>query len=186
MTEGKEMSPRRIYVLTLAIAVAAASAVCLHHGLHSTAEGSILGMTAQAEKILYTENSELVLAKKRGDYLAVMVRTEGGGCGMDILERDSLFHDRWRGGPGSAGIPAGFLHAGVFGGGSEDEMPVLVVFGVDLPEAACWYTFTYDNTTYTRPIVSHRALDVFFPMSVEAASYTITVTLLDENMNELT
>ena len=183
---GTHRAARRAYFLALAVIVAVIAAVCLHHGLHSTAEGSILGMTAQAEKILYTENSELVLAKKRGDYLAVMVRTEDGGCGMDILERDSLFHDRWRGGPGSAGIPAGFLHAGVFGGGSEDEMPVLVVFGLDLPEAACWYTFEYDNTTYTRPIVSHRALDVFFPMSVEAGSYTITVTLLDENMQELT
>ena len=184
--KGTHRAARRAYFIALAVIVAVIAAVCLRHGLHSTAEGSILGMTAQAEKLLNTENSELVLAKKRGDYLAVMVRTESGGCGMDILERDGLFHDRWRGGPGSAGIPAGFLHAGVFGGGSEDEMPVLVVFGLDLPEAACWYTFEYDSTTYTRPIVSHRALDVFFPMSVEAASYTITVTLLDENMNELT
>lgn len=184
--KGTHQAACRAYFIVLAIVVAVIAAVCLHHGLHSTAEGSILGMTAQAEKILYTENSELVLAKKRGDYLAVMVRTEDGDCGMDILERDSLFHDRWRGGPGSAGIPAGFLHAGVFGGSGEDDIPVLVVFGMDLPENACWYTFTYDNTTYTRPIVSHRALDMFFPMSREAAGYTITVTLLDENMNELT
>ena len=61
MTEGKEMSPRRIYVLTLAIAVAAASAVCLYHGLR-TGKDSVLGLTAQAEKYFGVESAELVLA----------------------------------------------------------------------------------------------------------------------------
>mgnify|MGYP006893114435 CR=1 FL=1 len=59
MTEGKEMSPRRIYVLTLAIAVAAASAVCLYHGLR-TGKDSVLGLTAQAEK--YASSSEIHFA----------------------------------------------------------------------------------------------------------------------------
>ena len=58
---------------------------------------------AKAEKLLSAEHSELVLARKRGDYLAVLLRMDSGGCGVDILERDSLFHGRWRGGPGSAG-----------------------------------------------------------------------------------
>ena len=184
--EGIRRAVRRAYLILLAVVVAAAAAVCLYHGLNSTAEGSILGMTAQAEKFLNTENSELVLAKKRGDYLVVMLRTEDGGCSMDILERDSLFHDRWQGGPGSAGQPAGGLSGHLFGG--SDEMPLLVIYGLDLPEEACWYTFRYGDTTYTRPIVSHRVLDLFFPDNrVGGSAGAIhNITLLDGNMQELT
>lgn len=173
---------RRAYLITLAVIVVLIAAVCLYHGLHSTAEGSILGMTAQAEKVLYAENSELVLARKRGDYLAVLLRTGSGDCGVDILERDSLFHDRWRGGPGSAGQPAGYLQVSDFSSG---DAPLLVAYGIDLPENACWYTFEYADTTYTRPIVSHRVLDMFLPMDAVQPHYTITVTLLDENMQPL-
>jgi len=173
---------RRAYLITLAVVVVLAAAVCLHHGLNSTAEGSILGMTAQAEKALYTQNSELVLARKRGDYLAVLLRTEDGGSSMDVLERDSLFHDRWRGGPGSAGQPTGYLQVSDLG--SSDE-PLLVAYGINLPESACWYTFEYANTTYTRPIVSHRVLDMFLPMDSVQPHYTITVTLLDESMQPI-
>ena len=173
---------RRAYLILLAIVVALIAAVCLYHGLNSTAEGSILGMTAQAEKLLSAENSELVLARKRGDYLAVLLRMDSGGCGVDILERDSLFHGRWRGGPGSAGQPAGYLQVSDLG--SSDE-PLLVAYGLDLPESACWYTFEYANTTYTRPIVSRRVLDMFLPMDSVQPHYTITVTLLDENMQPI-
>lgn len=137
---------------------------------------------AKAEKLLSAENSELVLARKRGDYLAVLLRMDSGGCGVDILERDSLFHDRWRGGPGSAGQPAGYLQVSDLG--SSDE-PLLVAYGIDLPESACWYTFEYANTTYTRPIVSRRVLDMFLPMDSVQPHYTITVTLLDENMQPI-
>ena len=179
---GIRKNVRRAYLVMLAVVAALIAAVCLHHGLNSTAEGSILGMTAQAEKLLSAENSELVLARKRGDYLAVLLRTGDGGCGVDILERDSLFHDRWRGGPGSAGQPAGYLQVSDLG--SSDE-PLLVAYGIDLPENACWYTFEYANTTYTRPIVSHRVLDMFLPMDSVQPHYTITVTLLDEAMQPI-
>ena len=66
----------------------------------------------------------------------------------------------------------------------EDE-PLLVAYGIDLPENACWYTFEYANTTYTRPIVSHRVLDMFLPMDSVQPHYTITVTLLDEAMQPI-
>lgn len=173
---------RRAYLITLAVIVVLIAAVCLHHGLHSTAEGSILGMTAQADEILGTENSELVLAKKRGDYLAVLLRTESGGCSMDVLERDSLFRGRWRGGPCGAGAPAG----GVFLSNAADtDAHLLVVYGLDLPEAACWYTFEYDGTVYTRPITSHRVLDIFFVTPSTAGLRADHPTLLDENMQPL-
>ena len=67
-------------------------------------------------------------------------------------------------------------------------MPLLVICGLDLPEEACWYTFRYGDTTYTRPIVSRRVLDLFFPDSrVGGSAGAIhNITLLDENMQELT
>ena len=173
---------RKAYLITLAVVVVAAAAVCLHHGLNSTAEGSILGMTAQAEKALYTQNSELVLARKRGDYLAVLLRTEDGGSSMDVLERDSLFHDRWRGGPCSAGAPAGGVY---LVDAADTDAHLLVVYGLDLPEAARWYTFRYDGTVYTCPITSRRVLDMFFVAPSASNLYADHPTLLDENMQPL-
>ena len=80
MTEGKEMSPRRIYVLTLAIAVAAASAVCLYHGLR-TGKDSVLGLTAQAEKYdaLVTQSAAAQAAADFMQSYVVLVENDGTG-----------------------------------------------------------------------------------------------------------
>ena len=119
----------------------------------------------------------------RGGYMASLLYDYNSETYyIGLFERDSLFHGRWRGGPGSAGQPAGYLQVSDLG--SSDE-PLLVAYGIDLPESACWYTFEYANTTYTRPIVSRRVLDMFLPMDSVQPHYTITVTLLDENMQPI-
>lgn len=114
MTEGKEMSPRRIYVLTLAIAVAAASAVCLYHGLR-TGKDSVLGLTAQAEKYFGVESAELVLAQKRGDYMAALLRNADGSPFMALYQRDTLFRDRWQAVGGTSSFAPGTMDSWNYG-----------------------------------------------------------------------
>lgn len=180
MTEGKEMSPRRIYVLTLAIAVAAASAVCLYHGLR-TGKDSVLGLTAQAEKYFGVERAELVLAQKRGDYMAALLRNADGSPFMALYQRDTLFRDRWQAVGGTSSFAPGTMDSWNYGDPKGNA--VLIFSGLELPTEAKWYTFTNSGTEYLRPISSDRVLDLFVIGGADDISGV--PVLLDENRQEL-
>lgn len=137
---------------------------------------------AKTEKLLSTENSELVLARKRGDYLAVLLRMDSGGCGVDILERDSLFHGRWRCCGGVVGFEAGQMTSYNY---SDPEGNAILIFaGVMLPKEAKWYTFTNGGIVYTCPIEGEGFTDLFV-IANGRGDITGYPTLLDENMQPI-
>ena len=137
---------------------------------------------AKTEKLLSTENSELVLARKRGDYLAVLLRMDSGGCGVDILERDSLFHSRWRCCGGVVGFEAGQMTSYNY---SDPEGNAILIFaGVMLPKEAKWYTFTNGGIVYTCPIEGEGFTDLFV-IAGGRGDINSYPTLLDENMQPI-
>ena len=137
---------------------------------------------AKTEKLLSAENSELVLARKRGDYLAVLLRMDSGGCGVDILERDSLFHSRWRCCGGVVGFEAGQMTSYNY---SDPEGNAIVIFaGVMLPKEAKWYTFTNGGIVYTCPIEGEGFTDLFV-IAGGRGDINSYPTLLDENMQPI-
>ena len=137
---------------------------------------------AKAEKLLSAENSELVLARKRGDYLAVLLRMDSGGCGVDILERDSLFHSRWRCCGGVVGFEAGQMTSYNY---SDPEGNAILIFaGVMLPKEAKWYTFTNGGIVYTCPIEGEGFTDLFV-IADGRGDINGYPTLLDENMQPI-
>lgn len=137
---------------------------------------------AKAEKLLSAENSELVLARKRGDYLAVLLRMDSGGCGVDILERDSLFHSRWRCCGGVVGFEAGQMTSYNY---SDPEGNAILIFaGVMLPKEAKWYTFTNGGIIYTCPIEGEGFTDLFV-IADGRGDINSYPTLLDENMQPI-
>ena len=137
---------------------------------------------AKAEKLLSAENSELVLARKRGDYLAVLLRMDSGGCGVDILERDSLFHSRWRCCGGVVGFEAGQITSYNY---SDPEGNAILIFaGVMLPKEAKWYTFTSGGIIYTGPIEGEGFTDLFV-IADGRGDINSYPTLLDENMQPI-
>ena len=137
---------------------------------------------AKAEKLLSAENSELVLARKRGDYLAVLLRMDSGGCGVDILERDSLFHSRWRCCGGVVGFEAGQMTSYNY---SDPEGNAILIFaGVMLPKEAKWYTFTNGGIIYTCPIEGEGFTDLFV-IAGGRGDINSYPTLLDENMQPI-
>ena len=137
---------------------------------------------AKAEKLLSAENSELVLARKRGDYLAVLLRMDSGGCGVDILERDSLFHGRWRCCGGVVGFEAGQMTSYNY---SDPEGNAILIFaGVMLPKEAKWYTFTNGGIIYTCPIEGEGFTDLFV-IADGRGDINSYPTLLDENMQPI-
>lgn len=137
---------------------------------------------AKTEKLLSTENSELVLARKRGDYLAVLLRMDSGGCGVDILERDSLFHSRWRCCGGVVGFEAGQMTSYNY---SDPEGNAILIFaGVMLPKEAKWYTFTNGGIIYTCPIEGEGFTDLFV-IADGRGDINSYPTLLDENMQPI-
>lgn len=137
---------------------------------------------AKAEKLLSAENSELVLARKRGDYLAVLLRMDSGGCGVDILERDSLFHSRWRCCGGVVGFEAGQMTSYNY---SDPEGNAILIFaGVMLPKEAKWYTFTNGGIVYTCPIEGEGFTDLFV-IAGGRGDINSYPTLLDENMQPI-
>ena len=137
---------------------------------------------AKAEKLLSAENSELVLARKRGDYLAVLLRMDSGGCGVDILERDSLFHGRWRCCGGVVGFEAGQMTSYNY---SDPEGNAILIFaGVMLPKEAKWYTFTNGGIIYTCPIEGEGFTDLFV-IANGRGDINSYPTLLDENMQPI-
>ena len=137
---------------------------------------------AKTEKLLSAENSELVLARKRGDYLAVLLRMDSGGCGVDILERDSLFHSRWRCCGGVVGFEAGQMTSYNY---SDPEGNAILIFaGVMLPKEAKWYTFTNGGIVYTCPIEGEGFTDLFV-IAGGRGDINSYPTLLDENMQPI-
>ena len=137
---------------------------------------------AKAEKLLSAENSELVLARKRGDYLAVLLRMDSGGCSVDILERDSLFHSRWRCCGGVVGFEAGQMTSYNY---SDPEGNAILIFaGVMLPKEAKWYTFTNGGIIYTCPIEGEGFTDLFV-IAGGRGDINSYPTLLDENMQPI-
>ena len=137
---------------------------------------------AKAETLLSAENSELVLARKRGDYLAVLLRMDSGGCGVDILERDSLFHGRWRCCGGVVGFEAGQMTSYNY---SDPEGNAILIFaGVKLPKEAKWYTFTNGGIVYTCPIEGEGFTDLFV-IAGGRGDINSYPTLLDENMQPI-
>lgn len=137
---------------------------------------------AKTEKLLSAENSELVLARKRGDYLAVLLRMDSGGCGVDILERDSLFHSRWRCCGGVVGFEAGQMTSYNY---SDPEGNAILIFaGVMLPKEAKWYTFTNGGIIYTCPIEGEGFTDLFV-IANGRGDINSYPTLLDENMQPI-
>ena len=137
---------------------------------------------AKTEKLLSAENSELVLARKRGDYLAVLLRMDSGGCGVDILERDSLFHGRWRCCGGVVGFEAGQMTSYNY---SDPEGNAILIFaGVMLPKEAKWYTFTNGGIIYTCPIEGEGFTDLFV-IADGRGDINSYPTLLDENMQPI-
>ena len=101
---------------------------------------------------------------------------------MDILERDSLFHDRWRCCGGVVGFEAGQMTSYNY---SDPEGNAILIFaGVKLPKEAKWYTFTNGGIVYTCPIEGEGFTDLFV-IADGRGDINGYPTLLDENMQPI-
>ncbi len=124
---------------------------------------------------------QIVEIKKRGDYLAVLAKTEKDKWCMCVFDRDRIFSNRWRAGGGNPYYDAGKIVSWNYG--SPKGEAVLIFSGGEITEQAQWYTFTNSGIEYFCPIENGTVLDIF----VIPDHYNISgaPTLLDEQRNEI-
>lgn len=95
----------------------------------------------------------------RGDYMAVLAKTDGEFWCLCLFERDRIFHNRWYPGGGIPYFAPGMMTSLNIGG--SDGTAVLVFCCGEPPKDARWYTFENDGIEYLCPVENNFVLDLF-------------------------
>lgn len=117
----------------------------------------------------------------RGNYMAVLAKTDVEYWCMCVFERDRFFANRWRRSGGKPHFSAGSISAWNFG--SPQGEAVLIFSGGELDEKAKWYTFTNGGIEYCCPIENRMVLNLFvIPNQCNISGCPV---LLDEEKKEI-
>lgn len=153
-------------------------------GVHwfSTADENNIEALAQQAGDYFDDAAAAVLeVEQRGNYLAVLYKSENGNIGMCVFDRDNLFGNRWKASGGKPSFSQGEILSWSYG--SPDREAVLIFCGANISEKAKWYTFQNSNVTYICPIEKGEVLDVF--VIPDSKDINGSPVLLDSNRQEI-
>ncbi len=105
------------------------------------------------------ESVSIVDIQIRGDYMAVLAKTDGAFWCMCLFERDRIFQNRWYPGGGIPYFAPGMMTS--LNIGASDGSAVLVFCSGNPPEDARWYSFENDGIEYLCPVENNFVLDLF-------------------------
>lgn len=154
-------------------------------GFHwfSSVEGDDLDALAR-QAADYFDTGDLFITKtaQRENYLAALCTDNNGKWYMCVYDGDNLFPDRWYANGGTRGFKAGNIGSWNFG--SSQGEAVLIFWGAELSNDACWYTFQNNGITYTCPIENNTVLDIFIVLD-GSSDINGSPTALDKNQQPL-
>ena len=181
----KKRKKKAFLIVALVVLSAALILVGAYTGFHwfsSVAGDDLDALSRQAANYFGTGDLSITKTAQRGNYLAALCTDNNGVWYMCQYDRDILFSDRWYANGGTRGFKAG--HIGSWNFGSPQGEAVLIFWGAELSNDACWYTFQNNGITYTCPIENNTVLDVFIVLD-GSSNINGSPTALDENQQPL-